>query len=224
MKRQHLLAALALAAVTGCRVENGSSIEITGRAAPSDAKTCEFAAGGKNLLGNGLYDVALGGPYGIALYVQNNLVDPSSIAPGSTTQSKGWAVESARVRVNPKEYTDRYKPSPALAAISGESTLPVAPSSTIEPAGGNNTIVMNVLSDGLLAALQAGTGAGGTVVLGITLEGRTNDGARLDSTEWPFPLDVCSGCLSAVPTCATGTTLTPNTCLGLGQLGVESCQ
>ncbi len=225
MNRQHhLLAALALVAVMGCRAANGSSIEITGRAAPSDAKACKFAPGGDVLLGNGIYDVALGGPYGLALYVQNNLVDPSSIAPGSTTQSKSWAVESARVRVNPKEYTDLYKPSPALAAISGDSTLPVAPSSTLTPAGGTATVVMNVLTDGLLAALQAGAGAGGTVVLGITLEGRTEDGARLDSLEWPFPLNVCSGCLSAVPTCAVGTTPTPNLCLGLGQLGVQTCQ
>ncbi|HEX7625182.1 MAG TPA: hypothetical protein VF400_16510, partial [Anaeromyxobacteraceae bacterium] len=86
-------------------------------------------------------------------------------------------------------------------------------------------VYFNVLTDGLLAAFQGGVGSGGgTVVLGITLEGRTMDGARLDSSEWPFPLAVCSGCLSAAPTCAAGTTLVTNQCLGFGQIGVPSCQ
>ena len=226
MKRQHLLATLALAAVMGCGADNRSSIEINGRAFPSDAKTCEFSGGsGKVIFGNGTYDVALGGAFGIALYVQNNLVDPNTIAPGSTTQSKDWSVESARIRVNPKEFTDRYKPSPGLAAIpSTETVLPIATSSTIAAAGGQGTVVMSILTDGLLAALQGGVGAGGTVVLGITLQGRTNDGARLDSSEWPFPLDLCVGCLSGIPTCPTGSTLATNQCLGLGQIGVATCQ
>jgi len=224
MKHQHVLAALALAAVMGCGAENRSSIEIVGRALPSDLKACEFSGTvGKVIFGNGIYDLALGGTaYGIALYVQNNLVDPNSIAPGATTQTKDWSVESVRVRLNPKEYTDRYKPSPALAALSGESVLPVATSATIGVGGGQGTIIMSILTDGLLTELQAG-GAGGTVVLGITLQGRTGDGARLDSSEWPFPLDICVGCLSGTPTCGTGTTLVTNQCLGLGQIGVDLC-
>jgi len=222
MKRKHLLIALASATLLGCGADNRSSIEITGRAAPSSAKDCTFSPGGDVILGNGgTYDVALAGTYpqfDLALYVQNNLVDPNTISPGATTASKGWSLESVRVRVNPTDYTGRYQPSPALAAISGESTFPAAASSSIAPGGGKGTIVTGLITDGLMAQLQAGAGAGGTVVLGVTLLGRTNDGARLDSSEWPFPLFVCNGCVSVPTTCDTSKTLVA--CLGQ----VPTCQ
>jgi hypothetical protein len=228
MKRQHLLATVALAASMGCGADNRASIEILGRALPSDVKLCEFSGTvSKVIFGNGVYDVSLGGtPYGIALYVQNNLVDPNTIAPGATTQTKDWSVEAVRVRMNPKEYTDRYHPSPALAALSGEAVLPIATSSTIGVPAGQGTVIMNILSDGMLATLLGAT-PGGTVVLGITLQGRTGDGARLDASEWPFPLEICNGCLNSKvgppAVCPTGTSLTPNTCLGLGQIGADIC-
>jgi hypothetical protein len=222
MNRQHLLTALALAAVAGCGADNRASIEITGVAAPTSSTTCEFSASGKNLLGNGLYDVALGGQFVIALYVRNNLVDPNTISPGATTQTKDWSVEAVRVRANPTEFVDRYHPSPALAAISSESILPIATSSIVQPSGGTATFVMGILSDGLLSALAGGAGAGGTVVLGLTLEGRTNDGARLDSSEFPYALDVCNGCVPIPTTCPTGTTLVVSSCVG--QIGVPTCQ
>ena len=223
MKRSHLLAALALAAVTGCRVENGSSIEITGNALPSDEKKCVFTAGGVNDLSSGQYDPLVGGPFNLAVYVQNNLVDPNTIAPGSTTDSKGWRPEHVRIRLNPKDYTGQYNPSPALAAVSAaDLTLPVVPSSTVEPSGGRATVYMNIVSDGLVAALQGIVGEQ-TVVLGITLEGHTNDGARLDSNEWPFPVDIKPGKFTNVvdltctlPLVATG----PCT----GQRDAGSCQ
>ncbi len=229
MKRQHLLALLALAALNGCGADNRSSIEILGRALPTDIKTCEFSGTpNKVIFGNGTYDVTLGGtPYGIALYVQNNLIDPGTIVPGATTQSKDWSVESVRVRWNPTEFTDRYKPSPGLAALSGQAVLPVATSATIAVAEGTGTIIMSVLSDGMLADLLGAT-PGETAVLGITLQGRTNDGARLDSSEWPFPIQVCAGCLNSTvgppAVCPTGTTLQPNSCLGLGQIGADICK
>jgi hypothetical protein len=203
MKRQHLLAVLAAAALMACKAENGTSIEITGNAIASDEKTCEFASGGKVSLGNGVYDPAAGGAYLLGLYVQNNLVDPNTVAPGSITQAKGWRPEHVRIRVNPPEYVDLYQPSPALATIpAAESRLPVAPSSTIEPEGGQGVYILSIVTDGLAVALQSSTGAGETVVLGITLEGKTNDGARLDTNEWPFALLIQPGAI-VTPTCTS---------------------
>ena len=222
MKRQYLLAVLAAAALMGCRAENGTDIEITGRAVASDEKTCAFATGGKVRLGNGVYDPLLGGPYILPLYVQNNLTDPKIVSPGTTTQSKGWRPEQVRIRVNPKEYTDLYQPSPALAAIPfAESVLPVAASSVAEPAGGQAIYIMSIITDGLLVALQGGAGAGGTIVLGITLQGRTNDGARLDSNEWPFPIEIQPVSFVDPSPCPTGTTLA-SACDG--QTNVVFCQ
>jgi hypothetical protein len=59
------------------------------------------------------------------------------------------------------------------------------------------------------------------VVLGITLEGRTYDGARLDTGEWYFPVDVCSGCL--VFSCLDGQIAQPTNCFGFAQDSIGRC-
>ena len=205
MKRSTLLAAAALT-LAAC-VDNRSSIEILGRAVPSDPKACTYAPGGTYQLGNGVYDVTLGGQYSVVLYVQNNLVDPKTLNANDATSGNSWSVQAARVRLNPSDYVGAYAPSPALASITGEAVLPAATSPIVAPAGGQATIYTGLLSDALVTALQ-GVPAGGQVVLGVTLQGKTGDGAHLESGEWIFPLRVCSGCATA-PTCATGTTLQP---------------
>ncbi len=220
MKRQHLLAVLALAAVTGCGADNLTSIQVKGRALSSDPKTCKFTPGGEYILGNGTYDTLVGGNFGIVLYVRNNLVNANSINPSADAEANAWFVEAARVRVNPSDYVGAYKPSPALASITGDSVLP-ATGPVVEPAGGESTVAVNLLSDGIFAALQS-VSSGGQVVLGVTLKGRTADG-KLDSAEWFFPLEICAGCLSAPASCPTGQTLVVNAC-PVGQLGVAACQ
>jgi hypothetical protein len=205
MKRLSLFAAFALV-LAACGADNRTSIEVLGRAAPSDSKKCTYATGGAYQLGNGLYDTAIGGQYSVVLYVQNNLADPKALNPSAVTASNAWSVQAARVRVNPSDYVGEYKPSPALASIAGDSVLPVVTSPIVAPAGGQATIYLGLLSDGILTALQTAT-ASGQVVLGVTLEGVTGDGARRDSGEWIFPLQVCSGCVPVPTSCATGTTL-----------------
>lgn len=223
MKRLVLLLAPLALALAGCGSDNRASIEILGRAVPSDLAACTFTAGGlDNLSPTGVYDVNLGGQYGLALYVQNNLADPKTLG-ADTSSAKAWTVEAVRVRVNPSDYVSRYQPSPALASISGESVVPVASSASLAPAGGSGTVVVGLLADGLATALQSGAGVGGQIVLGVTLLGRTGDGASLDTAEWPFPLQICAGCLGT-PTCPTGQTAVPNACLGNGQIGAPTCQ
>jgi hypothetical protein len=220
MKRLTFLAALLVAGVVGCTTDNRTSIEILGRAAPSSATECTFAPGGEYRLGNGLYDVALGGQYNVVLYVQNNLVDPKTLNSSASTEANAWTVESVQVRVNPSDYTGEYHPSPALASVSGVAVLPVAGSPIVEPAGGQGTIWTGLLSSGLVTSLQ-GVTTTGNVVLGVTLQGRTNDDKRLDTDEWIFPLQVCNGCVTVPTSCPTGKTLT-GACDG--QSTVATCQ
>jgi hypothetical protein len=223
MRKIILLPLLALG-LSAC-VDNRTSIEVTGRAAASDAKLCKFAPGGDRLFGAGTFDVTLPLSYSIALYVQNNLVDPTSLPSGATKGSNDWHAESVRVRLNPKEYVDLYGPSPALAPVTGENVLEVASQATAA-AGGSTVQIADLLSAALAERLVAVAPASGQVrvALGITLQGRTGDGKRLDAGEWFFPLDVCMGCLNVTPTCPAGTTLALNGCSPIAQIGVPFCQ
>ena len=204
MKRLTLLAAALAVGLGACGADNRTSIEILGRAAPSSESTCTFAAGGQYVLGNATYDVSLGGQYNIVLYVQNNLVDASTLNAADPKDANGWSVQAARVRVNPSNYTGQYGPSPALTSITGDSVLPVAASPIVEPAGGQGTIWLGLLSDDIMTALQS-VDAGGQIVLGVTLQGVTNGGTRLDAGEFMYPIEVCVGCMSGTPICTTGT-------------------
>jgi hypothetical protein len=222
MKRTLLVPTLALL-LAAC-VENRSSIEILDRAAPSDPKTCKFAAGGESLMGPGVLDVGSDSlTYGLAVYVTNNLADPHTTTPESLTSSKAWTAISAKVRLNPKEYVDQFGASPPLLAIGDENVIPLD-GTTIE-VGGSGVQSVDAVSRPLGAiiasALIGDTSRG--VVLGITLQGRTADGARLDSGEWYFPLTVCRGCLVA-PTCTGTQTLVAGSCFGVGQDSGGVCQ
>jgi hypothetical protein len=225
MKPTVLIAALAML-LAAC-VDNRSSIEITGRAAPSDPTTCKFAAGGENLLGPGTLDVSFGNmTYNMVVYLTNNLADPTATVPEALTSAKAWTATAARVRVNPKDYLDRFGASPALLSLAGENTTALD-GQTVAPAGGQTAQFVNVLSRSLGAQIAAAAVAAGEtrrIVVGITLEGLTKDGARLDSGEWFFPIDICNGCLQpASVTCPTGQVLVANNCFAFGQDTTPSC-
>ncbi len=222
--RKHIPVLVALLAVGAC-ADNRSSVEISGRAAPSDDTKCTFdAASGKTLLGSGALDLSLLRSYRLIAYVHNNLANPQDTTPEALPSAKAWRATAAKVRVNPKEYVDRFGASPALLAFSGENTIPLD-GQTIEP-GGVTAQEIDALSSpvgtAIAAALTAGGGGIQRVVLGITLEGITLDDKNLDTSEWYYPIDVCSGCLAA--TCPADTTPASSVaCVPLGQDGAVVC-
>jgi hypothetical protein len=234
MKRILLTVALALAACA----DNRTSIEITGRAAPDGVPSCKFSSGGDEILGPGTLDVNFPSrTYSTVLYVTNNLADPTTAVPEATTASKAWRATAARVRVNPQDYVDKFGASPALLSFQGENTIPLD-GTTTAPAGGQSAQFVDVISSSLGAQLATAAAAAGQtrrVVLGITLQGLTLDGARVDTGEWFFPVDVCTGCLvpgaaSGVnfatdpPSCTDATkTFSAGNCFGVGQDTVPTC-
>jgi hypothetical protein len=216
-----------LLTVAAC-ADNRSLIEIDGRAAPSDATACTFTPGGKNLLGPGLLDVASPLPaYSLVVYVTNNLADPGSLSPGSLTAAKAWTANAARVRINPSGFVDTFNPNPKLVAFQGENVVPLD-GQTVQPAGGAVAQFVEAVSGPLGAQLAPLVAPGdlSRIVLGISLQGHTLDGARLETNEWYFPIDVCNGCLvSAAPTtCPTGQVLAQTNCFGPSQDSPPACQ
>ncbi len=220
MNRKLSLAAVLVLGLAAC-ADNRSSIEIAGRAAPSDVKSCLYAVGGQYLLGTAVYDTTLDPDYTIVLYVNNNLADPTTLNPGSLIAAKTWRVSAVKVRLNPQPYVDKYGPSPALLPVTGESVLG-SEGVGIAP-GANGVVAADVMSADVAAAIRgAATPTAQQLVLGVTLEGQTLDGARLDTGEWYYTLDVGAGCLAGL-TCPTGQTRTTNTCRGAGQIGRPFC-
>jgi len=217
--RSKLILPLLMVLGAGC-ADSYSSVEIDGRASPSDAQACTYAAGGLKLLGPGVLDIAAGNPlsYGMVVYLKNNAADPSVLGTGATPSGKAWRADAARVRVNPQNYIDRYGPNPRLLAYAREAVVPLDGQTT--PAGGSSVQAIEAIPRALGQDVAAAAGSLGAnvveVVLGITLMGATLDGQRLDTNEWYFPLKLCQGCLAGPTTCPSGKTLTTG-CGGLGQ-------
>jgi hypothetical protein len=229
MTRKLLIPVLALVAVA-C-ADNRSSIEILGRAAPSDETACTFTAGGEFRQGPGTLDVSsrFGGlpgylAYQLEVYLNNNLTDPTELSPESLSSAKAFRAEAAKVRVNPKDYTDSFAPSPALLPFQGENTIPLD-GATIEP-GGKSVQLVDAISPALGQQLADALPVGESrrVVLGISIQGRTLDNQFLESAEWFFPIDVCDGCLlTGLTACVAGGTISQGNCFGFGQDSRPSC-
>ncbi len=222
MKRN--LAAIALL-LGACSVQDRTSVEILGRAAPDNVTTCNFAPSGEFLLGAGVLDVSLQRHYSTAVYVTNNLVDPKSLAPEAVTAAKDWLPSATRVRVNPQEYVDRFGANPALLPVTmGDAIVPIA-GPRAAAAGGQTSEVLDLIPTTMGDAIATALGGAATrrIVLGVTLEGQTNDGAKIDSGEWYLPIDVCNGCLNVTLTCQTGQVPVPGSCFGFGQDAPAKC-
>ena len=226
--------ALSVLLASAACVDNRSSIEIDGRAEPSDPTTCTFAPGGLKASAPGLLDVGSSAQpsYSLVVYMINNLSNPATASPPIIGQvptvvasSKAWTANAAKVRINPSSYTSSFAPNPALLAFQGENSVPLD-GQTIQPGGGASTQFVEAVSGPLGAELAPLVAPGEVkrIVLGITLQGRTLDGAGLDTAEWYFPVDVCNGCLVAPTTCPTGQTLTATNCFGPGQDSAPVCK
>lgn len=223
MKRALPISLLLLAAA--CGVDNGTSVEVDGRAAPDSATTCAFKAGGEFQLGPGVLDLAqVPQPvYSLVVYVRNNMADPKLTTPESVTAARAWNGYAAHVRVDPKSYVDAFGPNPPLPVTSLQTTTPLDGQS-VQPAGGTSALHVEAVSGTLGAQLGALLGGGPirTLVLGIKLEGQTNEGQYIETAEWFFPLKICSGCLAA-PTCAADQVLKATNCFSSYQDSAPIC-
>jgi len=225
MKRT-IIACLVLLGTACVQNANLSMVEIDGRAYPSDFTKCTFATGGQFWLGPGTLDLSYpGSSYRMVLYVKNNLADPTTLDPAALTGAKVWYPQAADVRIDPKSYTDAYGPNPALLSTTFSGNVTGLDGQGIQPAGGSGTVLVVAVSAPL--AMQLGALVGPmdvkSLVLGVTLRGKTGDGSSLDSAEWYFPLQVCNGCLP-LPTCTTaGQVPVDQSCFGPQQDALELC-
>jgi hypothetical protein len=200
---RRILPSLALLALAACP-DNRSSVAILGRAFPSDLTSCKFSDSGELWLGPGTLDTSFVTErrFGLVVYVENELADPSEITPGATPAGKAWRAQAARVRVNSPDYITDFPPvGSAMLNLQSEVRIPLD-GLTIMP-GDRSAQWVDAINAALGAQMAAVLPAGARqlAVLGITLEGDTLDGAKLDTGEWYYPVYVCDGCLAV---CAAG--------------------
>lgn len=198
-----LFATLAIA-LAACGQDDRSSVWVQGRAAPSSDTECSYRPGGEFQLGIGVLDV---GPdyngflrYQLPLYLRNDMEVP--VGAGQSASGNDFIVENVRVAVNPKDYVSRYHPNPPLldfTAIGGPPSRASVPHSgpPVEAGGGESATVIEVIPSDLGFILQQAVAASGPgrIVLGISIEGRTNDGTEISVPDYFYPIDVCAGCL-----------------------------
>jgi hypothetical protein len=197
-----------LAAALGACGADTSGIVIRGRAASTSeaAEGCSFAPGGEFQLGGGRLDLGPGGAgsYALPLYIKNTLTIPAAPSGAAQSEQKTWFAKSARVRVRPGNAGATYTLAPiAVAAGGGESANSV-----------------DIIQPDLAAQLLPLVGT--RIVVDITLEGETQDGEELDTNEFSYPIDLCTGCATA-PACAAGEVLTPTACGYIGQDSPPVC-
>jgi hypothetical protein len=208
MNTTKILFAAAALTLAACGQDSRSSVWVQGRAASSSDTECTYAPGGEFQLGaaGGVLDL---GPeysaflrYELPIYLRNDMQLP--VGAGQSASGNDFLVENVRVQVNPSSYTSRYHPNPPLLDFAPVGGAParasVAHSGPPVAAGGGEsaTVIEAIPSDLGFVLQQAVAAAGGglhKIVLGISVEGRTNDGTEIEVDEYFYPIELCQGCL-----------------------------
>jgi hypothetical protein len=227
MNQKKILGLLLLLSLGACDAgDNQSSVQILGRALSTSDTECSYKGGGEMQLGGGTLDVSAeyGAflTYALPLYVNNELADPADTSSAGVTAAKTWYAQTARVRVNPAAYINQFGPNPALLPFHAENVIPLDGHGI--PVDVEDVVWVEAVSRALGVAFQGQIPAGESrqVVLGITIQGKTADGRALDTGEFYYPIEVCSGCLSPVPACADPNVLRFS-CGGPGQDTAPVC-
>lgn len=191
-----------------------------------DGQCALEAMGGANQirgLSEGRVDLVTSTSYAVFPRVQNNMLD--------VVQVQNFAPQDGRID------THDIVLSSATVSYTTRDTVSVGfPATRTVPLSGtiqvNNSAILGltVFTPAMIAELRQATeflradGAGAVVPirhsvlfeLGITLNGRTQDGTTVQSNEFVFPVRVCNGCLIEYPPEAVDTTQAVPNCLLLG--------
>lgn len=180
-----ILAALMLAlGCAGCVDGDASSIFIVGNGTLDD----ECIIQEDPMLASGQIDAAFASPYTLHLIVQNQILRRST-AVG--TDPSG--VNFTRAEVFLQDVTG--------ADVSGLGTFSVPaggfiPSAEDSSSPGRGSVVVSAIPSEVVASFE-GTGRA-TIQLGVKLFGETSGQLEVETSEWLYVVDVCSGCLECV--------------------------
>lgn len=188
-----VLTAFALAG--GCADSDNVSLVVVKNVVPDEM--CVVDPGGVALLG-GVFDAALAGnSYEAYVVFRNALVTRRGTDLSSDVN--GIFVTSAEVE---------------LRGADGETPLGISPnpfmtvmSTFVDSGGGESGSLVQLIPPGVAGAVPAGQ----TIVAAVRFFGETQGGVAVETDEWLWPIQVCSGCLAVCdaemmlePTCDVG--------------------
>ncbi|MBH22869.1 MAG: hypothetical protein CMH57_00145 [Myxococcales bacterium] len=193
---------LAMLVLTGC-VEEEASVLVVGNERPGN--TCELTANQAGpFLSRGVMDISLTKRYVMAPVLLNQLGNSKDVR--LATQSGDPMLDDTQIEGNTiildganVSFTTNV---PALElALQSDLFIPVG--GTVFPSS-TAAIGLEVISEALGRQIENTTlfdqrGTLVTILVNVTFTGRSTAGRDIESTEFSFPLDICSGCLLNYP-------------------------
>jgi hypothetical protein len=141
-------------------------------------------------IASGVLDVALTNSYTAEFLVGNQMV-PRGDPNQPQTETSYVKIEGAVVRI-----MDASTPPQQLASYTTLAALTLPPSSGTSP--GYGPIAVTIINSATAAGFSMSSG-GIRVTSYVRFFGHTLGGESVESNEFGFPVDVCSGCLIAFP-------------------------
>lgn len=224
MAPARLIGAIALLATLGGCEDRNVSLQILQMEV--DGQCVLEATSGANQvrgLSEGRVDLVTSTSYAVFPRVQNNMLDVIAVqnfkAPDGRIDTHDVILSSATVRYSTLD--------PVGVAFPETRELPLSGTIQVNSA---TVLGLTVFTPSMIAELRQAAeflrpNAQGEIVairhsvqfqLGITLNGRTQDGTTVESNEFIFPVRVCNGCLVNYPPEAVDTTQAVPNCLLLG--------
>lgn len=206
------LTTLGTLAVPGC-ADNDSMLFVEGVLAIEATDCVAKPESGALMRAAGTLDLSLRSGYRAALLVGSQLTQR-----GSREQLR---TESARLALKGADITlqDAY----ARDLVLGDSPNPFSTigSGFVNPAGGTDpglgVIFVDVIPAALVPAVASAVQGSGLVLAKIKVFGETLGGQKIESGEYLYPIQICSGCLVSYPTSTNTGTLGTFTCTAPAQ-------
>ena len=175
----------------------------------ADGESCVANTDEQNYLSHGTVDMAVARNYEMFPLVRNNMAD--------ITATKGYSIRDARLNtknVSLRKATITYHTQEEFSVRLGDRTVPLAASVST---GGKTTVSVELLTPSMIEQFRNSKefiviGSQGEVrparssidlVVGLTIDGETQDGNKVESNEFEFSVRVCNGCLVFYPPDAT---------------------
>ncbi len=194
----HTLSVAGLAMAAGSSVpacaHDDASLFVVGVLAPPtpSGTTCTYTVNATALmLSSGIVDSGIAAGYSPLFLVGNTLI-PQGNPNTPDSETSRIEIQGAVVQV-----TD-----PATGATVENATVLTA--SEVEPAAGSSpsysSVGLTIMNKAAIDHFAPSAGAGSNVALVyITFFGQTLGGQNIQSNQYQFPVDVCTGCLVTLP-------------------------
>ena len=206
----YILAPLSIVASASCVDNDASSLYIECNIIPEgDESSCSLDPGG-TCLTRGLYNPSTGAGYRIFPLFTNQLRSRGSDAP-LRADPNGVHIQGAEIEIMGADGSTLT--FPGLPNPFSVPTSTFVPSATGPDTGGQNVGDIQLIPPNYASALV--TNGASTVVVSVRVFGETNGDVDVESDDYLWPIDICSG--TCLLDCPDPEMTTESVCCAFGQ-------